>query len=202
MEDFRFFALQYLNEWCSDDRRFVAGLSPGRKEDDRRAWLCKAAAYYRVARNFKKCEEPRFGCALAALDAITNPVTEENVDSTVSDLAKTFQVTYGANAISAASKFLWIRYKSPVVIYDARAIGCLRTCGEKFGECDYQGYRREWLRQFADCEQSIRTACAELIRVKGFSLASASSDEEVARLVGNRWFHERVFDKYLWKAGG
>ncbi len=201
MENFRFLALHYLNDWCAYDSGFVQGL---RLEGDRNTRLRKlreVAIYYRVARNFKTIVEDRLDGALKAIDAVKHPITDENVDSTVRGIAKAFKSDYDKNLISAASKFLWILHKAPVVIYDARAISTLRSCGEKFGECDYKGYRKGWLAQFVVHEKSIQKACAELIQVKDYSLAHAMADKELASLVRNRWFHERVFDKFLWWNG-
>jgi hypothetical protein len=203
MINFKFFALHYLNDWYSDDSRFVAGLSSDNGREERLDRLREAATYYKVARTLRTINEDRLAGALCALDAVKPPITEENVDVTVCDLAKTLQAIYGTTATSAASKFLWIRHRAPVIIYDGRAIGCLKSRSEAFRQCDYPGYRKEWLRQFVDHEESIRTACTQLIAVKDFSLAAAISDEKLNYLVENRWFHERVFDKFLWwNAGG
>ena len=201
MENFRFLALHYLNDWCAYDSGFVKGLRP---EGDRRTRLRKlreVAIYYKVARNFKTIVEDRLDGALKAIDAVKHPITHENVDSTVRDLAENFRSVYGNNLISASSKFLWILHKAPLVIYDARAICTLKSRGEKFGECDYKGYRKAWLAQFEIHEKFILQSCEQLIQVKDSSLAHAMADEELVSLVGNRWFHERVFDKFLWWNG-
>ena len=200
MENLKFLALQYLNDWYDDESDFVADLSSSNDRDARLCCIQKAAKYYKVIRNFKiLAGEKRLDKALQALDAVGDSITDENVDLIVCELARTFQLTYGTNAISAASKFLWIRHRSPVVIYDDRAYRRLnKGCGGESGQCDYTKYRREWLKQFAKREEHLRLACAELVRVKDFSLAHAVADEDLERLVGNRWFRERVFDYFLW----
>ena len=198
------FAFSYLNDWCRYDSRFVDGLSPSKGQVDRLRCISEAVIYYGVARTLREIDEPnRLGTALTALDRVTGPIAVDAVDSIVCGLAEAFQSAYGRYAISAASKLLWIRYRSPVVIYDSQAIACLnKTVSGNLREGEYKPYRQEWLRQFAEREESIRSACAELCRVKDFSLAHAMSDAELMELVSSRWFQERVFDKYLWSGGG
>lgn len=202
----KFCALDYLNAWCRNDKRFFEALSGAKSSDDiaRLRCLRDVANDYRIARNFKTlARERRLAAALRALDAVTVRITESNVVSSVDDLAKTFKRTYGTRSISAASKFLWFKFRSPVVIYDSRAREYLnRKCRPKIAGSDYKKYRTEWLRQFANCRDDIRSACTELRRVKDFSPAADISDGKFSSLVGAKWFHERVFDKFLWWNGG
>lgn len=203
MSRFKPFAISYLNDWCRYDSGFVDGLDPSRPWHDRLRSMSNAVNYYRIARTFPAIDEPeRLGGALAAVDAVTGPVTVESVVATVSGLAKAFQGSYGRYAISAASKLLWIRFRSPVIIYDSQAIACLNsTARTRLSAGYYEPYFEEWLRQFAAFEEPIRSACSELPRVKDFSLAYAESDQDLLALVSARWFQERVFDKYLWSGG-
>jgi hypothetical protein len=198
LTNWKFFALHYLDDWCGYDHRFVTGLASENARVERLESFQEAAKYYGVARNFATLQEERLDAALAALDRSSGALTEGTVDATVCDLAAAFQVEYGKNAISAASKFLWLRHKSPVVIYDGRAVRCLRCSGDRFQSWDYKAYRREWRRQFNEHEAPIRSACRELIRVRDFSLAHLMPDDVLASLVASNWFHERVFDKFLW----
>jgi hypothetical protein len=199
LKNFRFFAMRYLKDWWAGDRRFVTGLLPSPRRAERRTCLRDAATYYKVIRNFKRIKgEERLDGALTALDEVSQPITDDTVDSAVEGLATALQSIYGMNVISAASKFLWLRHQSPVVIYDDRAIQCLRSCGCHFGQCDYSGYRREWRRQFFGQEPAIREACADLPRVKEFALPHPTPDKEFGNLIGCRWFHERIFDTFLW----
>jgi len=204
MENFKFFALQYLNDWCRDDSRLVDGLSPSRSKHDRLLCMREAAKYYKIARNFKTLpNELRLDNALQALDAMGDSITDENVDAIVCKLADTFHSVYGNYNVSAASKFLWIRQQTPIVIYDGRAFQCVnKACGGGLREGDYASFRAEWLRQFAMREDCVLSACAELVRVKDFSLAHAKSDEDLSSIIGNRWFAQRVFDTFLWWNAG
>jgi hypothetical protein len=133
-----------------------------------------------------------FDAALDGLDSLT----QQNVDRVVCALAEKFAEAYGQGAeISAASKFLWIRHKTPVVISDRRARTYLKQLGE-----EYASYRSEWLKQFDEPEGAIRMACAELVRVQDFS-PDGETDESLKSTVEGRWFHERIFDKFLWRNG-
>jgi hypothetical protein len=177
-------------------------MSVGESLDQRLACLWRAAKYYKVTRTLPVIrEERRLGRALEALDAVADPITEDNVDAVVWELERTFEAVYGRYALSAASKFLWIRHRSPVVIYDAQACRTLKQLGSRFAAGSYKPFRREWLRHFAEHEGAIQEACAELHRVREFSLAHEMPDDELAALAAQRWFHERVFDKFLWRTG-
>ena len=46
----------------------------------------------------------------------------------------------------------------------------------------------------------MRSACAELARVSDFS-PDNETDEHLRSTIASRWFHERVFDKFLWWNG-
>jgi hypothetical protein len=202
-KNFKFFALSYLNDWVKYDEKFVTEFS-AEDPNDRRQCMRRAAKYYGIARNFKTIpfDTERLKSALIAMDAVGS-ITEENVDLIVCSLAQTFQLAYGKNLVSAASKFLWLRHKSPVVILDSQAIQCLnKLSGGKLFQSDYAAYRKEWRSQFAKHGDCIKSACVEIVSIKEFSLAYKIADEDLLRLVRNRWFEERVFDKFLWWNSG
>jgi len=201
MDNLKFFALAYLNDWWQYDRNFVAGLCPSQSRKIRLQRLNEAATYYQVIRRFPKKKDgaERLGKVLDLLDAALeglSALTQYNVDVAVRTLAEKFNEAYEQGIeISAASKFLWIRHKTPVVIYDARAYTCLERLGSKIGT-GYADYRGEWLKQFDQREEVIRSACAELVRVRDCS-PDDETDESFQSTIASRWFCERVFDKFL-----
>ncbi|HUY15483.1 MAG TPA: hypothetical protein VMX16_17910 [Terriglobia bacterium] len=203
IENLNFCALEYLNDWYRYDYYFVVGLC-SEDEDEQLRWLVEAVNVYRIARNFKaRPGEVRLKQALRALNATGDSITDTNIVSAVRKLAGELGSPDGKVLISAASKLLWFRYKSPVVIYDGRAHRCLsKQCSGKLAASDYGAYYYEWREQFLKREEHIRSACSELSRVKEFSRAYAVSNKELGTLVGNGWFRERVFDKFLWWNGG
>lgn len=137
--------------------------------------------------------------ARSMLLAVQGPITEENVCAHVNNLAEKFRNKYEKNAVSAASKFLWLRFKSPVVILDSRATKWLyENEYSARRKPDYDSYRTAWLNAFHENEQHLETACNALSQVKPFSLASDMDDEAFNNLITQHWFKERVFDKYIW----
>lgn len=220
MEDWKSFAAQYIDDWRQGDSRFVRGLRRGNKRPDRLRCLREAAGYYRVARNFElkydglkkddpKYDEFRLGKVLDALDALDQlePITSERVDesveSLVKQLVKQLEDDYKFTATSASSKFLWIRrHPCPVVIYDKRARTALSRLGAgKLTEHDYVGFRKAWREEFGKRKDAIICACNGLARLDDFAPTTEDGDE-LDSVVKADWFHERVFDKFLWWNGG
>lgn len=204
MKNFNYFALMYLNDWYWWDKPFSERIGGFDKNDSLEAFH-EAAKYYKVTRNFSELkDEKRLAAAQALVLGVTSQISEKNVCETVQALAAKFQEKYGKTAVSAASKFLWLRFKSPVIIFDSRAIAWLRANKYQVKHnAGYDVYCEKWLLAFNDHEKQIQNACSDLIKVKKYSMAAEESDEDIATLVCQRWFMERVFDKYLWfNAGG
>ncbi|WP_121458134.1 hypothetical protein [Azonexus fungiphilus] len=199
MDNFKHFSLMYLNDWYWWDKPFSERISSSDKDDSLDAFH-SAAKYYKVTRNFEDDgNEKRLQAALDLVLSVGGPLTEDNVCQQVSALADAFERRYGKNAVSAASKFLWLRHRSPVVIFDSRAVAWLRANNYKVPHgSGYHEYRRQWLAAYADNEERIRVACSGLPSVKDYTMASEWTSDEVAAIAGSRWFQERVFDKYLW----
>lgn len=198
MENFKYFALMYLNDWHFWDSPLSERIFSSNEEDSLNAFH-SAAKYYKVTRNFPINEsETRLQGALDLVKSDSNKLLENNVCEIVNNLALEFERRYGKNAVSAASKFLWLRHKSPVVIFDSRAKKWLGRNGYKVPSNNYEGYREQWLSAFSDNSKKIKEACAALTTVRDFSMAFESSAEEVESVTTSIWFQERVFDKYLW----
>lgn len=205
LENFNFFAFAYLNDWWQYDRHFVAGLSLSNSGNVRLYWINEAASYYQIGRRFPKKKDggERLGKALDRLDVVlqqAGTLTEQNVDEVVTTLAEKFNADYeNGIEISAASKFMWIRNKTPVVIFDSRASACLPRLGATL-DSSYAKYRCEWLRCFEQREETIRAACNDLLELKKYA-PDAEMQKNVTAIVTSRWFYERVFDKFLWWNG-
>ena len=199
-ENFKFFGLAYLNDWWQYDRHFVSGLSPSSDRNSRAARLADAAIYYNIIRRFPKGSMPQVLDLVDATFGLMGPLEAHNVDLVVTALAGLFNDVFNRGVeISSASKFLWLRQQTPVVIFDSRAETCLVRLGAKLNG-EYATYRAEWLKGFNQREQVIREACVELIRVKDFS-PTDEIEEHLTSTANSRWFHERVFDKFLWWNG-
>ena len=202
LENYDFFALAYLNDWWQYDRSFVKGLQPSNNRKIRLYWLKEAAAYYQVIRNFAEEYDKgeRLGKALDALDELKDPITSDNINTNVNTLAALFKSSYKQNLLSAASKFLWIRYKSPVVIYDDRARRGLKLVAriKRLGT-GYSPYRETWLKLFEKYTTG-NSAHDGLSILKDYA-PSDSDKAELESILGTDWFRERVFDKFLWWNG-
>jgi hypothetical protein len=209
LTNFKFFALAYLSDWWQYDENFVVGL---RRQGNRRENLVRAATYYQVIRSFSRKWDgsQRLDEALNELDAalarVNNVITPANVDQTVTDLASSLGSIYQKkgkpqNLVSAASKFLWICRRTPVVIYDDRAKTCLTRMNATPGTT-YKSYRDAWQLEFPKYQARIQSACLTLANgnVKNFA-PNGSAKKGLKSVVRKRWFHERVFDKFLWWNG-
>jgi hypothetical protein len=202
--NFYYAASCYLDEWMWTDRKLHLDLSferqdrisPSAGADS----LCVFAKSYGVMRTFNTIEEePRLNAAYGALRETTCPI-ESDLVSKVENFAETLRKFYGKVPLSAASKFLWIRFRSPVIIYDS--IVWKYLC-DNYGLKDadgYTGYCRIWKRKFADYEEDIRAACAELKDIKTFTAASDVSDGDLEQWTSSQWFRNRVFDSYMLNA--
>ena len=115
MDNFKFFALAYLNDWWQYDRNFVAGLYPGQSRESRLYWLKEAATYYQVGRRFPEKQDgpERLGKVLDLLDAVLKDVaalTQQNVDQAVYTLAEKFNEAYGNGVDETTSQTMRARH--------------------------------------------------------------------------------------------
>jgi hypothetical protein len=205
-ENFHYHAFSYLDDWCQGDLRFTEcmgfteGTLPNPKAPE---CLVEAATYNQVIRNFKMLEEgQRLGSAWNALQRIEKPTSASDAVQKVEDLAKELQAIYGSHVISAASKFLWLRFnENSIIIYDSRAARWLSKMGDCLEGCSYEQYCLAWSISYQSHKATIAEACKDLCSIKKFTLASELPDEELSSLVSSNWFMERVFDRYLWFKG-
>ncbi len=197
---FYYSASTYLDEWMARDRGYherLAYIAHGQISDTEGIeWLVKTATYYRVIRTLKTIEEkPRLLAAYNLLLAIQPPAGIEDVVRSVESLAEDLRIVYGTTPLSAASKFLWMRFRSPIVIYDSIAAGWLKNQGYK--DDGYRSYIATWSKKYREFEEEIAQACGELKLFKKFTLASGTSDELLTEWTSSRWFRERVFDHFM-----
>ncbi|MEW7864658.1 hypothetical protein [Aeromonas diversa] len=202
MDNFHYFSMMYLNDWFYWDEPFISRISDTNK-DKRIMGLHDAAKYYKVTRNFKTIpERVRFEKALDELELISCPSNAEDAISTVNELSSALMKNYGRNAVSAASKFLWLKFKSPILIYDSRAYEWLRTRGHQIPVGDYASYYDAWNSAYSEAESIIDASTKGLFKVKEYSQAYDREEQAIKTLTSERWFKERVFDKYLWFNAG
>lgn len=195
----------YLNEWMWKDSRFHRILAFERRDETSaekgRECLVEVAEDYKVIRTLRRTGESlRLQAAYEALEATEIP-NEGDVVRKVESFADVLRGHYGVFALSAASKFLWMRFRSPVIIYDSFVSAWLRKNYGYKGD-GYSNYYRIWSSKYQEYEDQIRCACTELKEVKRFTRAYGVSDEKLSELATSRWFMERVFDHFMLYALG
>ena len=198
---FDFCALQFLNQWIEREKGFSESLVSGFPDMQKKA-LAKSAGHFRVARNFPlkngdKQNIDRYKPVLEILNEIEE-ITSDNVVSVVQQSQQKISRQYGGRRVlSATTKFLWLKFKYPVRIYDSQARKALGT-----SEWDFSSFNIEFLKCFDKYESEIRRACSNLKSVISYTSDPNMDLSAVNSLVSERWFMERVLDTYLWNKGG
>jgi hypothetical protein len=195
-------ALSYLDMWLREDRGYCQALSTTHREHKLTA-LGKAAFTYRIARNFpdkydRKQGLDRYGPVLDILDSLdAEVVSSDGIVQTIEHARKRISSHYGGrDVLSATTKFLWLKFKSPVVIYDSQARLAIGTRAGDIG-----AYLSAWQKRYATHEQEIEAACEELPSVQRYCENQETPIEEIQYLSRQKWFKERVLDVYLWNIG-
>ena len=193
----------YLSDWVAYDReaRKVLGFKPGHTPEYRAACkqLMSVAKGYSVSRNFGVAAEngsDRLSSVWEALQKIEEPTSDQDAKDCVKKLVEDLSQTYNRELWSAASKFLWMRFDNPIIIYDSLAWNWMHRNGGCSSGGGYNGFYDAWRKTFEDCRKEVGAACEELLRLKArkFLCPSDVSDEEFELAVSSPWFAERVFD--------
>lgn len=217
-------ALAYIEQWYVTDRRYMGILSTSTVGNTPSERVKKLADKYMVARNFvsrdlDKTDSGRYWdevvkCVSDVANAATIPLAEA-VDGLARQLGKIFPDSRSRSApalLSAASKFLWFSGRHDVRIYDKRAVEALnelrraqcRATGQRGWRVNgsYETFVDAWDREYATLHQAVHVATEQLHTVLDWSIIPDGT-ERIAALKTAReaWFHERVFDKYLWTIG-
>ena len=200
--NFNYFALHYLNLWLSKDRKFCEALE-GHDEVAKLRALAEAAVFYRVARNLRKVHDVengilRYKPVLDVIDPVA-AITFQGAQliPAIMEVSRQISQKYGDRGVmSLTTKFLWLKMKSPIVIYDSQARKALGTNPE-----DIIDYYSKWRKQFDSYSSEIDVACAALPRVTEYSAPDAPTPQYVQEIASQPWFKERVFDVYLWSLG-
>jgi hypothetical protein len=194
---YEYCAARFLNQWESKERPHWEALSRDPKKDDVR----KALHYFQVARSFAGLSEKGDSIVRALCEA-SEGLEEQNVVERVSNLADRFREDFGSRNLSAASKLLWLRCRSPVLIFDSRARDALRQFKPTKVQHCYSAFCLAWRDEFNKRQAAIENAIQELGRYKAFTSAWLKSQDEFHDEITARWFTERTFDIFLWVRGG
>ncbi len=201
---FKHCALHYLNQGLAHDRRYCEALE-GTDEATKYTAIEQAAAFYQVARNLWEKHDVKKGLRryeplLRVLDS-QNPTSfqGDQLIPAIQSVRKQIASQYGnRDVLSLTTKFLWLKLKSPILVYDSRARNALCT-----REGDIDEYYRCWRQNFDDNAGAITSACDSLQDVLEWSVNPEVGTARYVRDVSaQQWFKERVFDIYLWHLGG
>ena len=199
---FKYCALYYLNQWISKDRGFCGALA-SQNELEQLTGLASAAAFYRVARNLPEHHDVgkkfrRYEPVLRIICAQQGTLSAETVLPRVKAVRDRISKEYGGRGVlSLTTKFLWLRFRSPVIIYDSQVRTAL---GTRPGNID--DYYTRWRETFEKHAGDISAACGSLSKVREYCIEpEAITVGDVATAASQRWFQERVLDVYLWHRG-
>lgn len=153
-------AARYLDVWLRTESRLFDSLrSPSRES------LRSALTHFRVSRGFGGiAEEGTADTVISLLVRRDRYVTPKTAPKRVIDLATDLENHLGYdNLLSASSKLLWLRCRSPFVIMDKRAADALEIEGESFPRRDYASYFEAWRNRFTHHRDAIAEALTEFL---------------------------------------
>ncbi|MBI4483883.1 MAG: hypothetical protein HY652_13475 [Acidobacteria bacterium] len=166
--------------------------------------LAGAATFYRVARTLPKRYD--VGKGLRRYEPVRKIIGEQNAadfsgDALLPSIKKVrerISAEYGGREVlSLTTKFLWLRVRSPVIIYDSQV---RRAVGTRLGDIDE--YYSRWREKFKQYAQEIDAACDSLSSIRDYSIdPEVVSAEYIAETASQQWFKGRVLDVYLWHRG-
>ena len=196
---FEYCAARFLDHWVRNEDRHVRAL-----RQPTTSAIRSSLAYFKVSRGFTGIEEnPNVASTVQELILVhSRQLTARTSIARVEELATAFQNELKLdNLLSAASKLLWLRCQSPVVIYDSRAVRALKRLGHPLKQRAYGPYHDAWQETFEEHRNEIAAAASALPSISRFTAAAGRSKAQIDQLVNNAWFLERVLDQYLWIVG-
>ena len=211
IQTFEYCSLYYLNQWLTYDRGYCQALSNGTKEE-KLSTLKSTGGFYSVARNLPREfdeKEGRYQPVLTILDSVSKErfPSKEKLTQTVSKISEIEQKIskkYGKRKVlSLTTKFLWLKIKEPIIIYDSQAANAV---GSKKGVLtDYDvlaDYYEKWTAGFEKHKKQIEKACSQLPKLYLYAVGHERGTKEYIKEVSSKpWFHKRVYDVYLWGKG-
>lgn len=201
---FEYCSLAYLNQWLMYDRRYCWAFDHGDREQQTKM-LKEASTIYSVARNapldFDVKATPkrqRFAAILDIFDSKKSIYFKDDTVRKVNEVAKAISKEYGGKkVISLTTKFLWFKFKSPIHIYDSRAKAALNVDND-----DLVIYYARWEKEFKEYKKHIEAAAKRLPEIHRYAVDQQIGTKEYIKEISREaWFHERIFDMYLWERG-
>ena len=182
----------YLGIWERTDSGVHAIFGDPQCElQKRRTEAKRILAFYQIARKFKlACEEPgkRFAPVFKAVDAEQEVNNCSEAIVAVERVRGKLTKAYGEDLLVPATKVLWCKFKSPIVICDRLTI---YPFGFQRKGLRYKDFFDKWQEEFQKRQDEISNACDGL----------NPKTSEGKKNISQRWFRERVFDRYLMLLG-
>ena len=196
MPPYEFCASKFLDLWRAEQP-----LHEGMQGNPSGDLIRQALKHFSVARTFKGLSDD--GCEQISRCLVEVSTARKGSPSDrVIELARRFKECFDQFNLSAASKLLWLRDRSPYLLYDMRAVTALGRLGNKFKKADYRAYFEIWTKEYEKRRRPISDASRGLVALpKNYTAAFYLVDDELAKIVHEPWFCERVFDIYLWELG-
>jgi hypothetical protein len=196
---FEYCSLHYLNQWLTHDKDYCKVLSTGSNEE-KLSVLKKAGSFYKIARNLPtkydvKKSIPRYQPVLEILDAVDKTQFQCDLINKILEIEREISKNHGRrNVLSLTTKFLWLKVQKPIIIYDSKA---RISIGTKHG--DLEQYYVEWTKSFKKHKENIKEVCAQLSELNLYAIDQAAGTKKYIKDISSKvWFHERVYDIYLW----
>ncbi|WP_312769068.1 hypothetical protein [Pseudoxanthomonas mexicana] len=190
---FDYYAMRYLLLWHQSESVMVDGFASNPV-----ATLRSAMHGFRVARSFAGlADEQRAKFVVEAVLSMRSNVAAKNVLG----LAEKFEKEFERRNLSAASKLLWIRDRSPYLIYDSRALRALKRYPVRVKNADYESYEVAWRSSYDEHKVEINKSVESLVNLQPYVQHWHPTKDSLRRLVRKPWFKERVFDIALWENG-
>lgn len=198
MKPYEYLAVKFANQWGLREEALHKSLSASSILE---AGVAKALHYFQVARTFRGLSDPESRGYIAArvLDR-SKGLTAKNYVDRVNKLAGDFESEFGSNNLSAASKLLWLRARSPVLVYDKWA----RLVLERVYNCkipDYKNYCEYWRNHYSENGADLQSVLNKFGNAQKYTALHSRSAKEFHEIISSEWFAERVFDMYLLTSG-
>lgn len=196
----KYAALSTLNLWLLTDASVHADLNNG-SNDEKLAAIARGAdrwGFYREldAEHDEGMGLARFQPALDLINGLRAQDFEEDSTTTITQIAHRLSLRYGeGNVLSATAKLLWMKFRSPIIVYDPNAELALGTdLLTKFYD--------QWYSRYAVYQTDILDACNTLQHVlDNVCDPTVASADFVGNLAAESWFQQRVFGTYLTNIG-
>ncbi len=165
--------------------------------------LKNAGGFYGIARNLPSKYDEKKGLArykpvLDIIDPLKPIQFENNLVKEILEIERRISEKYGNRSVlSLTTKFLWIKIKQPILIYDSQARIAVGT-----GNGALDAYYEKWRKEFKANQKEIVGVCSKLPDMNKYVVNQDVGTREYIREISDEtWFHERVFDIYLWNKG-